>query len=182
MAARKNARSIKFTKEFTVRSFFPKGLVSALLFVGIIFHGPCSADETSLRSEHMVETSSGVIFSKNISTKVGVCKTLRHCWTPSSRDVELMEKELLEFLKESKVMGSPEIFKNLASYKRKYYGSKRSGTRYIHVNGLCQRYWKPSSLKFSSPTRLMTDMGPCYFLVDYNVERRTFSNYYVDGD
>jgi hypothetical protein len=165
-----------------VQSFVRSGLVSVLMLPGILFYGHCFAGGAVLTSEHMVETSRGVIFSENISAEVGVCKSLRDCWTPSSGDIENMEKELSMFLKKSKVMGSSEIFENLATYKRKYYGSIRGGIRYIHVNGLCHKYWKPSSSKFSSPTRLMTDMGPCYFLVDYNVERRRFSNYYVDGD
>jgi hypothetical protein len=165
-----------------MRKFIGRDLISRLLCISAIYSADCSADVIGSSSGHAIKIDSGVIFPKKTSAAVGVCKSLSSCWTPNSQDIKIMEKDLALFLETSKLMGSSEIFPNLASYKRKYYGFKRAGTRYIQVNGLCKRYWKPTSSNFSSPNRLMTDMGPCYFLVDYKVERHAFSDFYIDGD
>lgn len=167
-----------------MREFVVKDLIAGLMVIGAMYGVQCRADTVSALPDHRVEMNSGVIFSKKTSVAVGVCKSASSCWVPTEHHIESMEKDLALFLKNSKVMGASQIYSNLASYKRKYYGYKKGkgGKRYIQVNGLCQRYWKPMSLNFSSPNRLMTDMGPCYFLVDYNVERNEFLDFYIDGD
>jgi hypothetical protein len=167
-----------------MRGLVIKDLIAGFVVIGAMHRVQCTAHTVSAPPDHRTEMNSGVIFSKKTSVAVGVCKSASSCWVPTENHIERMEKELVLFLKNSKAMGASQIYANLASYKRKYYGFKKGkgGDRYIQVNGLCQKYWKPMSLNFSSPNRLMTDMGPCYFLVDYNVERNEFLDFYIDGD
>ncbi|MDM5182246.1 hypothetical protein PO883_34325 [Massilia sp. DJPM01] len=153
-----------------------------LEFSLVLLSNVCIAGEGGVAPDRLIETSTGVIFSKEVAVAKRVCASLRDCWNPSGQEIEILEKDLPRFLSESKIWGSAEISRNLTKYRFKYYGLKKGGARYIHVNGLCQKYWRRESANFDSPNRPMTDMGSCYFLIDYDVVRRKFENYYVDGE
>lgn len=71
---------------------------------------------------------------------------------------------------------------NIDQYKRKYFGITREGKKFILVSGLCKKYWRPASKKFLSPQRPMTDMGSCFFSLEYNIATRRFSDLYIDGE
>ena len=140
-----------------------------------------AADHAVLGSARFVKISKGAIFSAQVSQENQLCK-LDTCWTPSIADVDVLEERLGEFLADSRLRGSTEIQQNLAKYKRKYYGVRRNGVRFIMVVGICEKFWRDEGPLFESPRRPATDLGTCYFLVDYNVEHRSFSDYYVDGE
>ena len=159
--------------------------IQSILGVSIstcIFFCTLSVKASAGIDEHHVATSKGVIFSKEVSQAAKVCAKVRECWTPSRKEIEILEKDLSAFLAKSKVLGAAQISENLPLYKRKYYGFIKGRSNYIFVNGLCQKYWHPEGINFETPGRIGTDMGSCYFLIDYDVSRRQFSNFYVDGE
>jgi hypothetical protein len=129
-----------------------------------------------------IEANHGVIFSPDVSLRVGVCKKRSECWQPDRHAVQKMEAALPPYLETIRSASSILVLKNLDAYMRKYYGVWKNGRPYIVVNGICSKYWKPNIKSFASPARLGTDLGECYFMVDYDVRRHTFQDLYIDGD
>lgn len=180
VVAQNHGRSIKLVRlhDFPSRE--------ALLLVLITLFFLTSATETKADanvgpSPAYLEAETGAIFSAAASAHSGVC-AVDHCWTPSVDDITRLERDLLAFFASSNTYGSAEIRKNIVNYKRKYFGFTRKGTKFILVSGLCKKYWRPASKKFMSPQRPMTDMGTCFFSLDYEVKVRRFSDLYVDGE
>lgn len=147
----------------------------------IVPNRDCWADEKKITHGY-VETSRGVIFSESVANAKKVCAKLQECWNPKVDEIEVLEADLYNFLAISKDWGSAEILKNLPSYKRKYYGFIKNSIHYVFVVGVCPRYWGTERDDFASPFLPMKDIGTCYFSVEYDVKRRTFSEYYVDGE
>lgn len=127
------------------------------------------------------KTGTGAIFTGAASAMSGVC-AVDQCWTPSKQDITRLEEDMLTFLASSTVYGSGRILENITEYKRKYFGFKQNGKQFILVSALCKKYWHPASKNFASPKRPMTDMGSCFFSVDYDVKARKFLDLYVDGE
>ena len=141
-----------------------------------------SSGSHSLSSSKGVEVETGVIFSSDISVRAGICDSFSSCWTPEKRDILMLEKSLSDFLRASKDPRAQNIFKSLVAYKRKYFGYLRNETRNILVVGLCAKFWHPGSATFQTDQRPMTDMGECYFSVEYDTKTGRFSELYVDGE
>lgn len=159
----------------------PPFAFALIMFGGRPFVTPAAAEVSQDHLPEFVEVRTGVIFSKIASAQNDVCE-LDKCWTPSIYQVAQLEVGLKKFLSTSKVDGTGEILKHLSTYKRKYFGFAKKGTRFILINGICKEFWKPESVHFSSPKRPSTDMGNCYFLIDYNLKTGKFSDLYIDGD
>lgn len=123
----------------------------------------------------------GAIISAAASADSGACAATS-CWTPSAGDVARLEGDLGAFFSSSKAYGADMIRGNIDQYKRKYFGITREGKKFILVSGLCKKYWRPASKKFLSPQRPMTDMGSCFFSLEYNIATRRFSDLYIDGE
>lgn len=157
-------------------------LLVALVALFVLTYAPgAKADSNLALIPVYLEVETGAIFSAAASSQAGVC-AVGHCWTPSMDDIYRLESDMLKFFASSSVYGSAEIRKNIVNYKRKYFGFTRKGIKFILVSGLCQKYWRPASKKFLSPQRPMTDMGSCFFSVDYEIKVRRFSDLYVDGE
>lgn len=134
------------------------------------------------RHGHEIAVRTGVIFSEAVSERAKLCSRPLTCWSPKAGDVEGLEGELARHLRSTEVAGSQSIATNLNGYKRKYFGYRKDGQRWISVVGLCSKYWHKNSPKFATQKRPFTDMGTCYFLVEYNVEKRQFVDLYIDGE
>jgi hypothetical protein len=134
------------------------------------------------RSDQEIEVETGVIFSEKVSELNELCSRPSGCWLPKPVDIVDLEKNMPRYLLLSKEPGASEISKNLAAYKRKYFGYKKKGERWILVIGLCSKYWRRDGGTFQTVKRPMTDMGTCYFSGEYNVENRKFMDFYIDGE
>lgn len=172
VVARKRGRSIKLAVR---RDFFcRKILIVVLAALSVLASSTGAKADANLDvGPGYLEIETGAIFSAAASSQAGVC-AVDHCWTPSIEDISRLERDLLRFFASSTVHGVPEIRKNIAHYKRKYFGFTRKGTKFIMISGLCEKYWRPVSKKFLSPQRPMTDMGSCFFSLDYDVKARRF--------
>ncbi|WP_426177930.1 hypothetical protein [Massilia sp. TWR1-2-2] len=163
-------------------SFRGKALLVVFVALFVLTSATSAKADANLDpSPGYLKTETGAIFSAAASAHSGIC-AVDHCWTPSVDDINRLERDLLPFLASSTAYGSTEIRKNIVQYKRKYFGFTRKGTKFILVSGLCEKYWRPASKKFLSPQRPMTDMGSCFFSLDYDVKERRFSDLYVDGE
>jgi hypothetical protein len=127
------------------------------------------------------EIETGAIFTANASAESGAC-AVNSCWTPTVNDIARLEANLAPFFASSTLYGADKIRSSIDQYKRKYFGVIRKGKKFISVSGLCKKYWRPESKKFLSHDRPMTDMGSCFFSLDYDVKARKFSELYIDGE
>lgn len=158
-------------------------LVRPLIFPVLIFiSGQTSGGELKKDKYHETEVATGIIFSEHISEQNELCKRPNGCWLPQPNDIAAMEKGMAPYLLASKEPSAIEIAKNLDKYKRKYFGFKKSGDNWILVVGLCSQYWRRNGTTFQSVKRPMSDMGRCYFSVEYNVKHRNFVELYIDGE
>jgi hypothetical protein len=166
-----------------IRDFFcEKALLRVLVALLILTLGTgAKADPNLEPGPGYLKTETGAIFSAAASAKSGVC-AVNQCWTPSVNDITRLEDDLLTFFASSTAYGSGQILKNITQYKRKYFGFKQNGKKFILVSALCKKYWRPAGKKFLSPQRPMTDMGNCFFSLDYDVKARRFLDLYVDGE
>jgi hypothetical protein len=134
------------------------------------------------RADQEIVVETGVIFSEKISHLNKLCNSPETCWTPNSTDIATLEKNILRHLLLSREHGANEISKNLATYKRKYFGYIKNGDRWILVVGICSKYWRPNGSIFQTLKRPMTDMGTCFFEVEYNADTSQFEELYIDGE
>jgi hypothetical protein len=101
-----------------VRGFMnTRGVSNLTITIGILYYSWCAQAAAGVDVRH-VETSTGTIFSKEVSRVARVCAELRYCWTPSRADIEILEQDLSTFLAKSKVWGAEDIAQNLPSYKQ----------------------------------------------------------------
>lgn len=180
MVVQSNERSIELTP--TRNLFLGKALFNFFCGILIAALGTAAKADSSLDpgpSYRNIET--GAIFTASASAESGACE-VNSCWTPSVNDIARLEANLAPFFASSTVYGADKIRSSIDQYKRKYFGVIRKGKKFILVSGLCKKYWRPESKKFLSPERPMTDMGSCYFSLDYDVKARKFSELYIDGE
>jgi hypothetical protein len=153
---------------------------AALLMSATVFaEGPKVNAE---RSPQETTVKTGVIFSEAVSERNGLCPRLARCWLPTPVDAADLEEKMPAYLRTAQEPGAVEISGKLQAYKRKYFGYTKEGERWISVVGLCARYWHRNSGTFQTGQRPMTDMGTCYFSVQYNVAKGRFVDLYIDGE
>lgn len=155
---------------------------NAIFFLPSANSFAASLSEKGMENQHMTEVETGIIFSEEISELNKFCVRHLTCWTPQVSDIRNVENGLADFLSRSKEFGAREIATNLTGYKRKYFAYRKKGERFIILNGLCTRYWHKEGKNFRSVARPMTDMGICYFSVEYHLRSKKFMNLYIDGD
>ena len=124
----------------------------------------------------------GIIFSEEAAERNKLCSRPTTCWLPKPNDIAGLESNLPAYLRTAEVGRAHEISAQLNGYKRKYFGYTKNGERWIALVGLCSQFWIKTSRNFRAQQRPFTDMGTCYFLVDYNVENGQFNELYIDGD
>jgi hypothetical protein len=140
------------------------------------------AHELADNSRLGIAVESGHIFTAEISAKSKLCLTLSDCWTPTEQVVGDIPALLFSYLSSAESYDSKAVAKRFKDYKLKYFGFKRDGRPIILINGLCNRFWHPEAKKFSHPARPFTDMGRCFFSVEFDYTQRSFSDFYVDGE
>jgi hypothetical protein len=108
-------------------------------------------------------------------------------WTPALADALALEQRLPDYLRrrvpsEYRRAGwkppSPPLWERAPSYKRQYVGIRRKGRRVIYANFFCagsEDSWRTRPVS-------VDDGGDCYFQVEYDVDRRTFSELSINGD
>lgn len=134
------------------------------------------------RSGRETAVPTGVIFSEEVSERAKLCSRPRTCWLPKPDDIASLESKLPAYLSNAEEVGAHEISTNLNQYKRKYFGYTKEGERWISLVGLCSKFWRRTSRNFRTQQRPFTDMGICYFLVEYNLSKGQFAELYIDGD
>ena len=126
----------------------------------------------------LVETKefSGVIFpeSSNAFLSEFDSKQKLVSWTVSRDEALTAESDLKHFLKQR----APQIFKKLGQYKRQYAGVMRNNEKLIHINFFCGSSFDKS---WMSETIEVDDGGDCFFHVNYDVNKRTFLDFIVNG-
>jgi hypothetical protein len=160
---------------------YPMGLIlSAALLVPTV--AVSAAKVKGVRSGQETAVPTGVIFSKVVSERNKLCSLPTTCWSPEPDDIAGLERNLPEYLRKTEDVGAHEISTKLNGYKRKYFGYTKDGQRWISLVGLCSQFWHRTSRNFQTQQRPFTDMGTCYFLLEYNVATGQFAELYIDGD
>jgi hypothetical protein len=180
VAVQNNERIIELSP---VRNLYVgKALFNFICGILIASLGTAAKADSSLDSRPRYrEIETGAIFTARASAESGACAG-NSCWTPAVNDIARLEANLAPFFESSTLYGADKIRSSIDQYKRKYFGVMRKGQKFILVSGLCKKYWRPESKKFLSPERPMTDMGSCFFSLDYDVKARKFSELYIDGE
>ena len=107
-------------------------------------------------------------------------------WTPALADVLALEKRLPDYLRRQlaaeygkrRPKDPPPLWERAPGYKRQYVGIRPNGHRLIHGNFFCE----VDNLPWRTSPILVDDGGDCYFQVEYDAEKGTFSNLMVNGD
>ena len=105
-------------------------------------------------------------------------------WTPSASDVEMLERQLPEFLRTQYSAYGVEkvstITAYLPKYRRQYVGILEDGSRQIFVNFLLPN--DPLDKDWRRNFVVVTDGGFYYWRVYYNLDRQQFHHFSVNGD
>jgi len=154
-----------------------------LLFLGIyLLYSPLSFSQTENKLITGVNYR-GVIFHKDI--KLTPEDTVTR-WTPSDIEIEELEKNLISFISKQKKVNQvgnyPIISKNLDKYIRQYAGYISSkGEKIIYVNCFWYEQNDPFSKGWEKKLIQVFDGGSYYWQIHFNVLKKKFSGYSVNG-
>jgi hypothetical protein len=106
--------------------------------------------------------------------------TSERFWKPTSDDVLLIEKNIIDFLIQNsqEFYWQPPVWQRLDEYKRQYIGLEREGRKFIFGNYFCENGdedWR-KELMFA------IDGGECYFQVEFDLESGSFIRLHVNGE
>jgi hypothetical protein len=105
-------------------------------------------------------------------------------WTPAAGDVDALEQRLPDHLRAALPRprpargGKAPLWERAMTYKRQYVGVRRDGHRIVHANFFCnawRRDWRTEPI-------VVLDGGDCYFQVEYDVDKASFSNLMINGE
>ena len=105
-------------------------------------------------------------------------------WTPAAADVEALEQRLPDHLRAALARqrpargGKAPLWERAKTYKRQYVGVRRDGRRIVFANFFC-RAWKED---WRTEPIVVEDGGDCYFQVEYDVDKASFSNLQINGE
>ena len=107
----------------------------------------------------------------------------REFWTPTVADALALEQRLPDFLRHELVSErrkgdkTPPLWQRAPLYKRQYFGTKASGIRLIQASFFCRELngWRTGPV-------VVKDGGDCFFSVNYNVDKQTFSSLIINGE
>ena len=130
-----------------------------------------------------------VIFTAEVALKEwsGMFRAPAAFWTPALADALALEQRLPDYLRRKvppqyRRRGwkppSPPLWERAPSYKRQFVGIRPKGRRVIYANFFCEGsedYWRTRPVS-------VDDGGDCYFQVEYDVDKRTFSELQINGD
>jgi len=105
-------------------------------------------------------------------------------WTPALDDALALEKALPDHLRRELAgqrrdpKSKPPLWERARSYKRQYVGVQTKGRRVVFANFFCNdfgRNWRTEPI-------VVHDGGDCYFTVEYDVDKGTFSKLMINGE
>lgn len=106
-------------------------------------------------------------------------------WTPALADVLALEQRLPDYLRgqlapqyRGRKPKKPPLWERAPGYRRQYVGIGRNDRRLIYANFFCRSdnpNWRTMPVE-------VDDGGDCYFQVEYDVEKATFSNLSINGE
>ena len=106
-------------------------------------------------------------------------------WTPALADVRALEQRLPDYLRRHLPPGYWEfhskdrpLWERAPGYKRQYVGIRKNGRRAIYANFFCD----DDSPNWRTTPVDVDDGGDCYFQVEYDVDKATFSDLSINGD
>jgi hypothetical protein len=105
-------------------------------------------------------------------------------WTPAAGDVDALEQRLPDHLRAALPRqrpargGKAPLWERATAYKRQYVGVRRDGRRIVHANFFCDA-WKKD---WRTEPIVVLDGGDCYFQIEYDVDKASFSNLQINGE
>lgn len=126
----------------------------------------------------------GVIFAKENAAEVGLQfefnENIHEYWTPNEDEVMALEAGIVPFLQGalSSRDDGEEVWGNLNSYRRQYFGIQFDGERpVVYANFFCSDFenWQRAYVA-------VEDGGNCFFQVMYDPDAEVFSNLRVNGE
>jgi hypothetical protein len=106
-------------------------------------------------------------------------------WTPALAHVQALEKRLPDYLRHHLPPEYLEfhwkerpLWERAPGYKRQYVGIRRNGRRAIYANFFCDN----NSPNWRTIPVDVDDGGDCYFQIEYDVDKATFSDLSINGD
>jgi hypothetical protein len=106
-------------------------------------------------------------------------------WTPALEDALALEKGLPDYMRRELARqrypkGKPPLWQRAKTYKRQYVGFRTKERRVAFANFFCDELgtnWRTLTEPFD-----VDDGGDCYFSVEYDVDKRTFSHLLINAD
>lgn len=96
-------------------------------------------------------------------------------WTPGADDVLRLERGVKKYLKRVARKETP--WDSLRDYRRQYVGYVIDGRKRVYCNFFCD----PQAHDWRNAPVQVSDGGPCYFHVDYDMESGRFLSWTVNG-
>jgi len=164
-------------------------LFRAFVFVSLFLFSGCSALEffsvISATPNIRVTTATydGVIFDMDNAAQAEIGYELdypfEHYWTPNADDVAELEARLIPYLEQTvrEQDRNYNFWRNLATYKRQYFGVLKATDPYIWANYFCEADigdWEHNLI-------IVADGGNCFFSVLYDVANQQFSDLRING-
>jgi|SRR5580700_3265848 len=99
-------------------------------------------------------------------------------WTPTESDIDVAERALPTFLKQSRNSRASEVLKQLDSYKRQYRGVILRGRKQIFIRFFCET----SSDSWMKEETVVMDGGSCFFSLRFSPATKAFSELWINGE
>lgn len=122
----------------------------------------------------------GVIFPADTKTppELQLYPASATFWTPTENDIDVAERALPTFLKQSRNPRAREILKQLDSYKRQYRGVIWRGRKQIFIRFFCET----SSDSWMKEETVVMDGGTCFFSLRFSPATKAFSELWINGE
>ena len=106
-------------------------------------------------------------------------------WTPALDDALALEKALPDYIRSelarqrpAAAKSKPPLWERAKTYKRQYFGVRTARRRTVYANFFCADHGKNWRIE----PIVVKDGGDCYFRVEYDVDKRTFSTLVINGE
>ena len=105
-------------------------------------------------------------------------------WTPALADVLALEQRLPDYIRRElgrergQLKRKQPLWERAKTYKRQYVGGRQKERRFVFANFFCNDFGK----SWRTEPIFVKDGGDCYFSVQYDVDKRTFSQLLINGE
>ena len=122
----------------------------------------------------------GVIFPADTKTlsELQLYPASATFWTPTETDIDVAERALPTFLKQSRNSRAREVLRQLDSYKRQYRGVMVRGRKQIFIRFFCET----SSDSWMKEETVVMDGGSCFFSLRFSPATKAFSELWINGE